>query len=285
MTVEIRRATPADAAACGPILFSAFKSLADHHHFPPDFASLEEATGVVSLLLRHPKFHGVVAEDGGTAVGSNFVDLRSCIAGIGPVSVDPIVQNRGIGRRLMAAVIDEAAKRNCPGVRLVQVAYHNRSLCLYTTMGFRCRGALSVLQGEPPKIRFDGYDVRPMGAIDESRCNELCFAVHGMRRGEEVREAVEHGTGMVIEHLGRIAGYTTGVGFFTHTVAESNRDLIALIASSPHYSGPGFLLPTASHEVLEWCLRNGLRLMVQATLMSIGLYNEPQGAWLPSVLY
>jgi hypothetical protein len=29
----------------------------------------------------------------------------------------------------------------------------------------------------------------------------------------------------------------------------------------------------------------GLRLVKQQTLMTIGLYNEPSGAWLPSILY
>jgi hypothetical protein len=32
-------------------------------------------------------------------------------------------------------------------------------------------------------------------------------------------------------------------------------------------------------------LENGLRLMHQMNLMTIGLYNEPDGAYLPSVLY
>jgi len=33
------------------------------------------------------------------------------------------------------------------------------------------------------------------------------------------------------------------------------------------------------------CLANGFRLVMQMTLMTIGLYNEPAGAYLPSVLY
>jgi hypothetical protein len=46
-----------------------------------------------------------------------------------------------------------------------------------------------------------------------------------------------------------------------------------------------FLVPTQNHEIFVWCLENGLRLVVQMTLMSIGLYNDPIGAWLPSILY
>ena len=70
-----------------------------------------------------------------------------------------------------------------------------------------------------------------------------------------------------------------------HAVAETNRDLIALIAAAPEYPGPGFLLPTRNHEVFSWCLERGLRLVMQMTLMTIGLYNEPRGAWLPGILY
>ena len=33
------------------------------------------------------------------------------------------------------------------------------------------------------------------------------------------------------------------------------------------------------------CLKGGLRLVYQMTLMTVGLYSEPTGAWLPSVAY
>ena len=34
-----------------------------------------------------------------------------------------------------------------------------------------------------------------------------------------------------------------------------------------------------------WCLDHGLRVVQLMTLMTMGLYNEPGGAYLPSVLY
>jgi hypothetical protein len=49
--------------------------------------------------------------------------------------------------------------------------------------------------------------------------------------------------------------------------------------------GPGFLLPTRNAELLRWCLEHGLRIMQPMTLMSMGLYNEPAGVFLPSVLF
>ena len=58
-----------------------------------------------------------------------------------------------------------------------------------------------------------------------------------------------------------------------------------LIGAAPAFPGPGFLLPTRNHEILEWCLDRGLRLVMQMTLMTVGLYSEPAGAYLPSILY
>jgi hypothetical protein len=59
----------------------------------------------------------------------------------------------------------------------------------------------------------------------------------------------------------------------------------ALIGAAPGFPGGGFLLPTRNGEMFRWCLQNDLRLVHQMTLMTIGLYNEPAGAYLPSVLY
>lgn len=285
MASTIRRATPEDAPECGRILYAAFQTLADHHNFPRDFPSVEAATGVFSMLVANRGFCGLVAVEDSRIAGSNFVDLRSPIAGIGPISIDPQAQNRGVGRALMEAVIAEAEARKAAGIRLVQSAYHNRSLCLYTKLGFATREPLSLLQGPALNARFAGYEVRPATQADIAACNALCRRVHGFDRGVELGESVGGKSASVVEHLGRITGYATGIGFFAHAVAESNRDLEALIGAAREFSGPGFLLPTRNHEVFDWCLGRGLRLVMQMTLMTVGLYNEPAGAYLPMILY
>jgi predicted N-acetyltransferase YhbS len=284
MPFTIRRAEAADAAQCGAILYTAFQRLADEHRFARDFPSVEVATGLVSMLLATPGFYGIVAEENGRIVGSNFADHRSPIAGIGPISIDPEAQNRGIGRKLMQSAIDHFAAANVPGIRLVQAAYHNRSLCLYTRLGFQTREPLSVMQGPALNKKFPGYDVRPAMEADIADCNLLCHRVHGFERGVELREAIGARTALVVEHLGRITGYATDIGFFAHAVAETNHDLKSLIGAASAFQGPGFLLPTRNHEVFAWCLDSELKLVMQMTLMSIGLYNEPAGAWLPSIL-
>ena len=48
---------------------------------------------------------------------------------------------------------------------------------------------------------------------------------------------------------------------------------------------PEGILPARNAELLRWSLEHGLRVVQPNTLMSIGLYNEPAGAWLPSILF
>src|SRR5260370_27294310 len=87
--IAARRAIPDDAAACGRI-----RKISTEHAFPPDFPSVDVPTGVLSMMFSHPGFYCVVAESGGEIVGSNCLDERSSIAGVGPITIDPAVQNK-----------------------------------------------------------------------------------------------------------------------------------------------------------------------------------------------
>jgi predicted N-acetyltransferase YhbS len=285
MTIHLRPGNPADARACGAICYEAFRTVCTAHGFPPDFPSVEAATEAMAMMLGHPRVHSVVAEIDGRIVGSNYLDERSSIRGVGPISVDLTVQNRGVGRQLMQAVLDRAHERQAAGVRLLQAGFHNRSLSLYTTLGFRTREPVSILQGAPVARHMPGCEVRPAAPADLAAGNALCRQVHGFDRGAELSEAIAQKAASVVERGGRITAYTTSVAFFGHTVAETNTDLMALIGAAPAFGGPGFLLPTRNHEVFTWCLAAGLKLVYQMTLMTVGLYNEPTGAYLPSVLF
>lgn len=285
MSLTFRTATPGDAEVCGRIAYEAFYRISTEHNFPPDFPSPDIAIAVMSMLIDHPGVYVVVAERDGTIVGSNALDERSAIAGVGPITVDPDGQNSGVGRQLMLRVMERAQSRGFPGVRLVQAAFHNRSLSLYTKLGFDPREPLSCMQGAPLNLRLPGYTVRAASEADVAGCNEVCTQVHGHTREGELRDAIGHGAASVVEHDGRISGYATGVAFFSHAVGLSNHEIKALIGAAPGFLGPGFLLPTRNAELLRWCLHHGLRVVQPMTLMSVGLYNEPQGAFLPSIAF
>jgi hypothetical protein len=59
----------------------------------------------------------------------------------------------------------------------------------------------------------------------------------------------------------------------------------ALIGAAQSFTGAGFLLPTRNSDPMRRCLEKGLRAVMPMTLMSTGLYNEPGGTFLPSVVY
>jgi predicted N-acetyltransferase YhbS len=285
MQLHIRPAGVDDAQECGRICHDAFAAIANYHRFPPDFPSVEVATAVLTGLIAHPGFFSVVAEQDGKIVGSNFLDERSAICGVGPITVDPQVQDRQIGRALMTVVIERGAQQHAPGVRLLQSAYHNRSMSLYAKLGFDVREPFAVMQGHPLGLQIPGYAVRPATDEDAQACDALCVRVHGHDRGGELRDALAQGAAKVVERQGRITGYTTGVALFGHSIAETNDDLIALISAAEEFSGPGFLLPMCNTELLRWCLAHHLRVVSMMNLMTIGLYQEPRGAFLASVLY
>jgi len=284
-TVSLRPGRPDDAKACGRICFDAFGAIAAQHNFPSDFPSVDVATDLMTMLLSHPRFFSVVAEVDGVIAGSNFLDERSPVVGLGPITVDPRVQNQRIGRRLMQAALDRATERGVPGVRLLQAAYHGRSLALYTTLGFQPREAIACMQGRPIGLSSAGYRVRRAVDKDVEACNRVCTFVHGHHRGGEVLDAIKQGTASVVEHEGRISGYATDLAFFGHAVGETNRELMALIGGASAFGGPGILVPVRNAAIFHWCLEHGLRVVQVMTLMTIGLYNEPAGAYLPSVLY
>jgi hypothetical protein len=156
---------------------------------------------------------------------------------------------------------------------------------LYTTLSFEVREPLVTLQRPPLAVHIPGHAVRQAAEADLDGCNALCRRVHGHDRSGELLEAITAGTATVVEHEGRLTGYATVLGFTGHAVGESNAELKALIGAAPAFVGPGFLLPTRNGELFRWCLAHGLRVVQPMTLLSLGLYHEPQGAFPPSILY
>jgi predicted N-acetyltransferase YhbS len=283
--MTIRPARSEDSALCGQICYRAFSTISAAHGFPPDFPGPEVASGLLSSLFSGNGFYAVVAECEGRVVGSNVMDERSVIRGIGPITVDPDTQNSGVGRKLMQAALDRAQQTGAVGVRLVQAAFHNRSLSLYASLGFDIREPLSCMQGRTSERSVPGCAVRGARPGDQAGCDELSRRVHGFDRSAELAQAIERGTALVAERGGRVTGYTTELAFSGHSTAESNLDLQALIASAESFGGPGILVPSRNNALFRWCLANGLQVVQPMTLMSLGLYNEPSGAWLPSILF
>jgi GNAT superfamily N-acetyltransferase len=288
--VTHRPVAPGDAEACGRIVYEAFRHLAERHHFPPDFPSPEAAVGLVRMMAGHPAVFGVVAEHDGRVVGSNFLVEHDEIRGVGPITIDPAFQGRGVGRRLMRAVLDRG--RGAAGIRLVQDAFNTRSMSLYASLGFDAREPLALVIGTPKGRPPAGVEVRPMRETDLAECAALCRHVHGIERNNELRGAIGHFGPVVLLRGGRVAAYASAPTFWplNHGVAETDQDMRALLlgAARPAPADPlSFLLPIRRADVFRWCLGAGFRVVKPMTLMTIGQYQEPRAGagYYPSVLY
>ena len=293
-TFRLRPGTIDDADKVGKTIFEAFSAIADKHGFSPDFPSIDAGRRLASSLLSNPRFYSVVAEDTSTGedkhmvVGSNFLDERSnLVSGVGPLTIDPKYQNKGTGRQLMINVLERAKNKNFSAIRLLQASYHNRSLALYASLGFEVREPISTMQGKPIQETIPGRSVRTATESDIESCDAICKAVHGHDRNGELRDSIKQGSAKVVLHGYKITGYTCGLTHFNHSVGVTNDDLKALICSATgdYYEGPGILIPIRNTQLFRWCLNNGLRLVQQLILMTIGLYNEPAGSYMPSILY
>jgi len=284
--VTLREVAPGDAEACAQICFDAFGGIHDHHRFPRDFPVLEAAAGLMATWIPHPSVWGVVAERDGRIVGSNFLDERGPIRGVGPITVDPQGQNAGVGRRLMEAVLERG--QGAPGIRLLQDAFHMRSLSLYGSLGFDVKESVVVIAGEPLGGLTGDAEVRALEEGDLDECEALCKKVHGFERTNELRDSIQAFKPFVAVRNGRITAYASSVVFWpmNHGVAESEEDMQALLlgAAAAVNEPIAFLAPLRS-ELFRWSLGVGLRLVKPMNLMALGEYQEPRGSWFASVLY
>jgi predicted N-acetyltransferase YhbS len=287
VNVTIRPAVAADTESCGRIMFEAFKGITDRHGFPPHFPSVEIAIRRAEVCIRHPSIFGVVAESDSRIIGSNFLDERDSIRGLGPVTVDPHVQVRGIGRRLMEAVLERA--RGAVGVRLVQDSFNMLSISLYASFGFEVKEPLLLMRGRPKAKLPLGIEVQPLKSEDLDECAELCRRVHGFVRLNELQEGLNTLSPLGVLREGHVKAYALALHMWSrnHAVADTEEDMKALLlgAAAMNSEPLSFLLPVRQASFFRWCLSEGFRAVMPTTLMTMGKYQNPDGCYFPSVLY
>jgi GNAT superfamily N-acetyltransferase len=283
MPIELRTTTTADVPELGRICYEAFKDIAESHGFPPDFPTVEFGQLVVGLMLQQEAEYCVSAWDGEAARGSNHIGLWDEGAGLGPISVDLGAQGEGIGRKLMLDVIDHARSAGFERIRLMQDAFNMRSLALYSSLAFDTKEPVAYLElsgAGPVDANF-----RPATQDDVPAMDALCREIYRVSRKNEISALMSAGfPGFVIDS-GRIRGYLIGSAI-GHGVAETDDIMLTLFASLGA-SVPDSLsnLPIREGDLYRRALAAGHRNRKVMNLMAIGPYEDPQGTWVPSVLF
>lgn len=101
--------------------------------------------------LDNPRAHIVVCADGKTVLGYALVLRRGNTARLYSIAVTPAAQGRGIGTRLLKAVIKKAKDTGCTKLGLEVRARSSKVIALYTQHGF-------VKSADLPHYYGDGAD-------------------------------------------------------------------------------------------------------------------------------
>jgi len=283
---SIRPISPDDFAACARICYDAFGTLQDRHGVERDFDSVETAGMVIGLFGARPDFAGFVAvdDDGRTILGSNFLQFSDEVAGVGPITVRPSTQSRGVGRMLMQAVMEEAARRGISQVRLQQEAINTTSLSLYTKLGFNWQEACALIRLSPAESDLEG--TRPVAERDLPAIDEISRRHFHSSRVNEAAGYLKIGLpGFVLWRGGRDVGYFFP-SFLGHGFAETPGDLAALAGHAARHTPPHFrktIVPLGQHGLHRGLMSRGGRAIKLLNYMTTGSFRAPIGAWIPSI--
>jgi len=287
MNINIRPIAAADLQACGRICYEGFKIVNERHGFPPQFPSVEAGEARVRRMFNAASTSGIVADSEGRIGGFAFLTERDEVRAIGPIVIDLNVQSRGIGRRLMETLLERA--RGANSIRLVQAGFNLQSLSLYASLGFDVKEQLIVMTGRPRQGSAKGYLVRRLEENDLAECDALHVRLLGYSRTNELRDLLAEASPLVVLRADRVVGYIASPvrASDNHGVAETDEAMQALLCGAAELNDAplAFLLPTRHTDLFRWCLREGLRAVRPMTLMTIGAYKDPQGVYLPSILY
>lgn len=213
-----------------------------------------------------------VADAAGALVGTALRwSYGADFAMLGAIIVAPACQGRGLGKRLLRALLDET------GEGTLQLNATPEGRPLYEAFGFRTIGGLSQQQGE---ARFQGAppaDVRLAGAADWAAIAALDRQATGLPRQVLLDNLRRHGEAALLERGGRALGYAAchrfGRGRVIGPVVAPGADEAQALIGYWLARGDGFLrvdLPAEEEALGRWLASHGLTPVGGATTMRRG---------------
>ncbi len=229
--ITLRRLGSDDVAGCVEVLIRAFNEFDAAHGFPPPFHTFSQAEATVKMALTSdPQGVWGAVTDRGKVVGMAVGYRRGEYLSIGPVAVHPIVQHRGVGRRLMLRLIE--ANPDAAWMVLSHAGVNTRAFMLYRRAGFRVLHADCGFVGVPPRVPAPPPGVEEAGTRDLERIKELDRELARVDRSRDLEmlarmgRAYLHRDGYLIAtRLGRALGVGPGA-------ASDGDALAALLAAA-----------------------------------------------------
>lgn len=171
--IAIRPLRAADLAAADTVYRLAFGTqfgLADPQQFRGDTAIIRTRW----TMDPRPCFAAVA---GDRIIGSVIgMDWGSAFI-LGPLTVDPAEANRGIGRRLMSAIMEFVAARQFPLAALYTLPNSAKHLRLYESYGFEAQRLTPVMAKMPAASAAVPHPLSALAASDRAAVIAACRAV------------------------------------------------------------------------------------------------------------
>ena len=231
MDPTIRPLTDADVDATREVQTRSFQALDAAEGKPPMEVTpdvVERQRGRVRHFLTHDPGGAWVAEVDGAVVGAALALRRDSMWGLSLLVVDPGIQSRGLGRRLLDASLTYA-----DGVQsaVILSSQDARAIRAYAAAGFdlhpqvHATGKVDRALLPAPSVR-----VRAGSVADASLADDVDRAVRGAVRGPDHRALGEHNRMFVVDDGdGRGYAYLRPEGRVTAVAATDDETATALL--------------------------------------------------------
>lgn len=286
MEIRIRSMVRADIPEVGRIGVEAFNDLMARHNRPPLYPDPQVGPLAATAYLTTDPDCSLVAAEGDRVVGSIFYRRRGEAVSVGPATVAPADQGRGIGRSLLEEVLRR--EPNARSMRIMQDSLNLSAFELLVRIGYSLGEEIAMLT-LPAGFRenHDGEGgVRTASADDMTEILAMDRKLFGSDRKKDFEFLRRFGKVLVL-HSGRtLRGYlaqmpTPGRTMLGPAGAEDEEALLRLIQ---HTVGEtlgelSLLLPARSRTLVKPLLDSGFRLVGLANLMFRGEWQRPSGGF------
>ncbi|MBX3404681.1 MAG: GNAT family N-acetyltransferase [Phycisphaeraceae bacterium] len=286
MPIQLIPTRPEHTDDLASICHLAFNTLHERHNVPPDVPTHDVGRLIIGGVINRPDYTGIAAIDNGRILGSNFLLHADEVCGVGPITVDPTIQSKGIGRTLMQWAIDEARRRRGDdfSLRLFQEAINTTSLSLYASLGFEWRDTAALMHPRPADINDPAC--RPATPGDLPAIAALSQRHHVISRANDAAALLAMGLPAFVRvRDNRVVAYQIAT-LFGHSAAETNDDLLALAAHTARSVPPPMaviIVPMSQGDLFRAALARGFRVAKVLNAMAIGPYAAATGPALPSI--
>lgn len=222
----------------------------------------------------------VAGDSSGRVVGTIIVwNWSERAATLGFVIVDPALQGKGLGRRLM----DKALQYT--GGRAVQLAATDAGLKLYRDCGFAARGSIEQWQAADLSVKtpppLPNLQLRTGQAEDLGLLVELDADAFGAKRPALIESVLASGNAVIAVQDGRPRGFAmrrpSGRGLVIGPLVAVDQDMAIVLAAEQMRGVNGLVridVPGDADQLRRWLATAGLGCVDRVTIMV-------RGAWPP----